>query len=56
MWAEYRIYEGGYTQVVRRIAAPEAREWSERARTMFHGLYRDLVARHLDDRCFTHQF
>ena len=21
-WAEYRVYEGGYTQVVRRIAAP----------------------------------
>ena len=24
-WAEYRVYEGGYTQVVRRVAAPAAR-------------------------------
>ena len=24
-WAEYRVHEGGYTQVVRRVAAPAAR-------------------------------
>ena len=55
-WGEYRIYEGGYTQVMRRIAAPEAREWSELARTMIQGIYRDLVLGTIDDRCFTHEF
>ena len=55
-WAEYRIYEGGYTQVMRRVAAPEAREWSELGRTMIQGIYRDLVLGTLADRCFAHQF
>src|SRR5215213_6819511 len=39
-WSEYRIYEGGYTQVMRRVTAPPAREWSERARHMIQGIYR----------------
>ena len=55
-WAEYRVYEGGYTQVMRRVAAPAAREWSELGRTMIQGIYRDLVLGALADRCFTHQF
>jgi 3',5'-cyclic AMP phosphodiesterase CpdA len=55
-WAEYRIYEGGYTQVMRRIADPEASAWSERARTMIQGIYRDLVLGGIDDRCFTQPF
>jgi Icc protein len=55
-WAEYRIYEGGYTQVVRRVAAPAARDWSERARHMIQGIYRDLVLGSIDDRCFTQTF
>ena len=46
----------GYTQVMRRVAAPEAREWSELGRTMIQGIYRDLVLGALDDRCFAHQF
>jgi 3',5'-cyclic-AMP phosphodiesterase len=52
-WAEYRVYEGGYTQVMRRVAAPAARAWSERARHMIQGIYRDLVLGTVDDRCFT---
>jgi Icc protein len=55
-WAEYRIHEGGYTQVMRRVAAPAAREWSERARHMIQGIYRDLVLGSIDDRCFTQTF
>jgi 3',5'-cyclic-AMP phosphodiesterase len=55
-WAEYRVYEGGYTQVMRRVAASAACAWSELARTMFQGWYRDLVLGTIDDRCFTHQF
>jgi 3',5'-cyclic-AMP phosphodiesterase len=55
-WAEYRIHDGGYTQVVRRVAAPDARAWSERARHMIQGIYRDLVLGSIDDRCFTQPF
>jgi Icc protein len=55
-WAEYRIHEGGYTQVMRRVAAPAARAWSERARHMIQGIYRDLVLGSIDDRCFTQHY
>jgi predicted phosphodiesterase len=50
-WAEYRVYEGGYTQVVRRVAAPDARAWTEKTRHMFQGMYRDYALGGLDDRC-----
>jgi 3',5'-cyclic-AMP phosphodiesterase len=55
-WAEYRVYEGGYTQVTRRVAAPDAMAWSEKTRAMFAGLYRDYALGALDDRCFTEAF
>ncbi len=55
-WAEYRVYEGGYTQMVRRIAAPDALRWTERTREMFLGLYRDYALGGLADRCFTWAF
>ncbi len=53
VWAEYRIYEHGYTQVVRRISAPAALAWTERTRPMFAGLYRAYALGRLDHRCFT---
>jgi len=53
VWAEYRIYEHGLTQVVRRISAPTALEWTERTRPMFAGLYRAYALGHLEHRCFT---
>ena len=52
-WAEYRVYEGGLTQVLRRVQRPDARAWSERARHMIQGYYRDLVLGGIDDRSFT---
>ena len=55
-WAEYRVYEGGYTQVVRRVAEPAAFAWAERARSMIQGIYRDLVLGAVDARCFTQRF
>jgi predicted phosphodiesterase len=55
-WAEYRVYEGGYTQVMRRISAPDALSWSERCRSMIQGIYRDLVLGRITDRCFTELF
>jgi 3',5'-cyclic-AMP phosphodiesterase len=51
-WAEYRVFEGGILQVFRRIAAPEALEWSERTRGMFGGLYPEYAFGELEDRCF----
>ncbi|MGZ6945165.1 MAG: metallophosphoesterase family protein [Acidimicrobiia bacterium] len=53
VWAEYQIYEHGYTQVVRRISAPDALAWTERTRPMFGGLYRTYALGHLGHRCFT---
>ena len=55
-WSEYRVYEGGYTQVVRRAAAPAAMAWTEKTRRMFAGLYRDYALGPLGDRCFTERF
>ena len=52
-WAEYRIHEGGYTQLVRRITAPAAMAWTEQTRNMFAGLYRDYALGAQSDRCFT---
>ena len=52
-WAEYRIHEGGYTQLVRRIDTPDAMDWTERTRGMFAGLYRDYALGGISDRCFT---
>ena len=32
VWAEYQVYEGGYTQVIHRVSSPAALSWSERTR------------------------
>jgi predicted phosphodiesterase len=53
-WAEYRVYERGYTQVMRRISSSDALDWSERCRAMIQGIYRDLVLGRIGDRCFTY--
>jgi len=55
-WAEYRVHEGGYTQLTRRVADPTAMAWTERTRHMFAGLYRDYALGALADRCFTATF
>ena len=55
-WAEYRVYEGGYVQVVRRVAAPAARAWTEKTRGMFAGLYPDYALGAIEDRCFAEPF
>ena len=55
-WAEYRVHEGGYTQMVRRISTPAALAWTEQTRSMFAGLYRDYALGGMGDRCFTRQW
>ena len=46
-------HEGGYAQLVRRIASPAAMAWTEQTRMMFAGLYRDYALGQQQDRCFT---
>jgi predicted phosphodiesterase len=55
-WAEYRVYEGGYMQLVRRASSAEAMAWSERTRQMFAGLYRDYALGVIADRCFAQTY
>ena len=55
-WAEYRVYEGGYVQLTRRIDAPAALAWTEKTRGMFAGLYRDYAFGRSADRCFAQSF
>ena len=53
-WAEYRVYEGGITQVVHRISSPEALAWSERCRHLYRDFgidYETYALGALEDRC-----
>jgi len=56
VWAEYRVYEGGYTQVVHRLRSPEALSWSERTRHLYGGLYPDYSRGLLSHRSFCYRF
>jgi hypothetical protein len=56
VWAEYRIHEGGYTQVVHRLRSDEAMSWSERTRHLYGGIYPEYARGPLDHRCFTFEF
>lgn len=54
-WAEYRVYEGGVTQVVHRISTPAALQWSERCRHLYQDFgvdYESYALGTLDERCF----
>jgi Icc protein len=51
-WAEYRVYETGILQVMRRISRPECLVWSEKTRHMYAGMYFDYAFGDLTDRCF----
>jgi Icc protein len=55
-WAEYRVHEGGYTQLARRVSAPDAMAWAEKTRVMYGGYYRDYALGRVADRCFTEVF
>jgi Icc protein len=52
-WAEYRVFEGGITQIHHRIAAPDALAWSERTRELYQPFdYVEYALGALADRCF----
>jgi 3',5'-cyclic AMP phosphodiesterase CpdA len=53
-WAEYRVYEGGITQVVHRISSREALSWSEQCRHLYRDFgvdYETYALGALEDRC-----
>lgn len=53
-WAEYRVYEGGITQVVHRISGEAALRWSERCRVLYRDFgidYQSYALGRLEDRC-----
>jgi hypothetical protein len=53
-WAEYRVYEGGLMQVVRRISSAAALAWSERCRHLYSDFgvdYQSYALGTLADRC-----
>lgn len=52
VWAEYRIFEGGILQVVRRVSEPAALAWAERTRALYQGTYTEYAFGSLADRCF----
>jgi hypothetical protein len=51
-WAEYHVYEGGYTQVTRRVTEADAFDWAERTRGMYAGVYTDYALGPLACRSF----
>ncbi len=53
-WAGYVVHEGGIRQVVRRVAAPAAIQWTERTRRAVLGLWGRWSPGRLHDRCFSH--
>jgi hypothetical protein len=56
VWAEYRVDSHGYAQVVHRISAPAALDWTERTRELFFGLYRNYALGPIEHRCFVQKF
>ena len=51
-WAEYRVYEGGIQQIFHRVSDPVALVWTEKTKTMYHGIYEGYALGKLSDRCF----
>ncbi|HSL59272.1 MAG TPA: metallophosphoesterase [Acidimicrobiales bacterium] len=52
-WAGYVVHDGGITQTVRRIAAPDAIAWTEYTRRAVLGVWGRWSPGRLRDRCFT---
>ncbi len=55
-WAGYAVHEGGIRQVVRRVAAPRAIQWTERSRRALLGLWGRYAPGDRGDRCFSHSW
>lgn len=53
-WAGYAVHEGGIRQVVRRVAAPQAIQWTDRTRRALLGLWGVVAPGLRSHRCFSH--
>lgn len=53
-WAGYAVHEGGIRQVVRRVAADDAIEWTDRTRRALFGLWGLVSPGPRTHRCFSH--
>ncbi|HSS10441.1 MAG TPA: metallophosphoesterase [Acidimicrobiales bacterium] len=53
-WAGYAVHEGGIRQVVRRVAAPSAINWTETTYWALGGVWGRWSPGPLRERCFTH--
>lgn len=51
-WAEYRVFDRGILQIMRRASSPEAVAWSEQTRHMYNDTYAEYAFGALEDRCF----
>jgi 3',5'-cyclic-AMP phosphodiesterase len=51
-WAEYRVFEGGITQLHHRTSTAAALDWSDRCRALYWGAYPAYAFGTLADRCF----
>ncbi len=56
VWAGYSVYEGGITQTVRRVAAPDALRWTDRTRKAVGGVWGMWAPGYRDQRCITHHW
>ena len=56
VWAEYQLYEGGYTQLVHRVSSPAALDWAERTRYLYGGIYPEYSRGKLGHRCFSYSY
>ncbi len=56
VWAEYQLYEGGYTQLVHRVSSVAALDWAERTRYLYGGIYPEYSRGRLDHRCFSYLY
>jgi len=53
VWAGYVVYEGGIRQVVKRVAEPSARAWTDRTGRALFGLWRFWAPGLRSHRCWT---
>ncbi len=56
VWAGYTIYEGGISQVVRRIAQPGAIHWHEYSKDAVGGIWRYWSSGPMKQRCLSHSW
>jgi len=55
-WAGYIVHEGGITQVVRRVAAPDVLRWTDFSGQAAFGLWKLWSPGIRDHRCFHHRW